>query len=131
MCNYVQIVSTHQAYHNTYKFQERGICLEKIVIRGGTKLCGEVEISGAKNSVVAILPATLLAQDVCRIENIPNISDVSSMLKILSGMGADVKYINKNTVDASFINKFNSLGLLLLNPGPVLRYSNIELKKKL
>ena len=60
---------------------------------------GEVEISGAKNAVVAIIPATLLAQDVCRIENIPDISDVSCMLKILSSMGADIKYINKHTVE--------------------------------
>ena len=64
--------------------------MEKIVIRGGNRLMGEVEISGAKNAVVAIIPATLLAQDVCRIENIPNISDVSCMVRILSQMGAQV-----------------------------------------
>ena len=73
--------------------------MEKIVIRGGNKLSGEVEISGAKNSVVAIIPATLLAQDVCRIENIPNISDVSCMVRILSQMGAEIKYINKSTLE--------------------------------
>ena len=99
MSNYVQIISASERIVIHTNFRERGICLEKIVIRGGTKLTGEIEISGAKNSVVAILPATLLAQDVCRIENIPNISDVNSMLKILSGMGAEVKYINKNTVE--------------------------------
>ena len=60
--------------------------MEKIVIRGGTKLCGEVEISGAKNSVVAILPATLLAQDVCRIENIPNISDEEINKEVIPGI---------------------------------------------
>ena len=73
--------------------------MEKIVIRGGNKLSGEVEISGAKNSVVAIIPATLLAQDVCRIENIPNISDVHCMIRILSQMGAEIKYINKSTIE--------------------------------
>ena len=73
---------------------KRGIALEKIVIRGGNKLTGEVDISGAKNSVVAIIPATLLAQGVCRIENIPDISDVVCMLRILSQMGAEIKYIN-------------------------------------
>ncbi len=73
--------------------------MEKIVIRGGNRLSGEVNISGAKNAAVAIIPATLLCQDVCRIENIPNISDVSCMYKILSNMGATVKVINKSTVE--------------------------------
>ncbi len=52
-------------------------CLEKIVIAGGKRLHGAVDISGAKNAAVAIIPATILAQDVCRIENIPNISVLS------------------------------------------------------
>ncbi len=82
--------------------------LEKIVINGGRRLTGEVEISGAKNAAVAIIPATLLAQDVCRIENIPNISDVSCMVKILSNMGASVKYINKHTIeiDTTHVNSY-------------------------
>ncbi|MEE1320119.1 MAG: UDP-N-acetylglucosamine 1-carboxyvinyltransferase [Acutalibacteraceae bacterium] len=73
--------------------------MEKLVIHGGNRLCGEVDISGAKNAAVAIIPATLLAQDVCRIENVPNISDVSCMVRILSQMGAQVKYINKHTLE--------------------------------
>ena len=73
--------------------------MEKLVIHGGNRLFGEVEISGAKNAAVAIIPATLLAQDVCRLENIPNISDVSCMVKILSQMGAEVKYVNKHTIE--------------------------------
>ena len=73
--------------------------MEKLVIHGGNRLFGEVEIRGAKNAAVAIIPATLLAQDVCRLENIPNISDVSCMVKILSQMGAEVKYINKHTIE--------------------------------
>ena len=75
--------------------------MEKLVIHGGNRLSGEVEIGGAKNAAVAIIPATLLAQDVCRIENIPNISDVSCMVKILSQMGAQVKYINKHTIEVN------------------------------
>lgn len=55
--------------------------MEKFVLNGGIPLRGEVSISGAKNAVVAILPATILAQDVCVIENIPNISDVYYMTK--------------------------------------------------
>ena len=73
--------------------------MEKIVINGGKTLCGEVNISGAKNAAVAIIPATILAQDVCRIENIPDISDVSMMIRILHQMGAEVKMINRNTYE--------------------------------
>ncbi|MBE6827016.1 MAG: UDP-N-acetylglucosamine 1-carboxyvinyltransferase [Ruminococcaceae bacterium] len=82
--------------------------MDKFFITGGIPLRGEVTIGGAKNAVVAILPATILAEDVCRIENIPNISDVSAMIEILSIMGAHVKYINKNTVeiDTRFINSY-------------------------
>ena len=82
--------------------------LDKFVINGGHPLKGEVTISGAKNAVVAILPATILAKDVCRIENIPNISDVTAMINILNIMGAKIKYINKNTIeiDTRFINSY-------------------------
>ncbi|MCR4614833.1 MAG: UDP-N-acetylglucosamine 1-carboxyvinyltransferase [Clostridiales bacterium] len=82
--------------------------MEKIVINGGKPLNGEVSISGAKNAVVAIIPATILAQDVCRIENIPNISDVSMMIRILQQLGAGIKMINKNTleIDTSTINSY-------------------------
>ncbi len=73
--------------------------MEKIIINGGNRLTGEVEISGAKNAVVAIIPATILAEDVCRIENIPNISDVSAMIKILRSLGAEIKMINKSTLE--------------------------------
>ncbi len=82
--------------------------MEKFVINGGNKLCGEVDISGAKNSVVAILPATLLAQGVCRIENVPNISDVSAMLKMLATMGAKIKLVNDKTyeIDTRAVSSF-------------------------
>lgn len=73
--------------------------MEKIVINGGKQLFGEINISGAKNAAVAILPATILADDICRIENLPEISDVTIMLKILENLGAEIKYINKNTLE--------------------------------
>ena len=73
--------------------------MEKIIVRGGNRLTGEVEISGAKNAVVAIIPATILAEGVCRIENIPDISDVSAMIKILRNLGAQIKTINKSTLE--------------------------------
>ena len=71
--------------------------MEKFVITGGKPLHGEVTISGAKNAAVGILPATILAADVCVIENLPDISDVSVSLKILSTLGAQVKMLNRNT----------------------------------
>ena len=82
--------------------------MDKFVITGGHPLKGEVTVSGAKNAVVAILPATILAKDVCRIENIPNISDVTAMINILNIMGAKIKFINKNTIeiDTRFINSY-------------------------
>ncbi len=72
--------------------------MEKFVIHGGKPLMGEIEISGAKNAAVAILPATILAGGICVIENLPNISDVSASVDILSAMGAQVRFINKHTL---------------------------------
>lgn len=76
-----------------------GCRLTKYVIRGGNPLHGEINISGAKNAAVAILPAALLVDGVCRIENIPQISDVTLILKILQELGADVRTVNRDTVD--------------------------------
>ena len=73
--------------------------MENFVIQGGHELFGEVNISGAKNAAVAILPAALLCDDIVRIENIPNISDVSLIIQILNRMGAGVKMINSNTIE--------------------------------
>ena len=73
--------------------------MEKFVVEGGAVLRGEVTISGAKNAVVAIIPATVLAKDRCVIENIPNISDVTVLFKILREMGATVKMLSKSTVE--------------------------------
>ena len=67
-------------------------------IIGGTPLSGVVTISGAKNAAVAILPATLLVTGTCRVENVPDISDVRILLSILEGMGAKICYEDKNTV---------------------------------
>lgn len=73
--------------------------MEKYIINGRTRLCGEVPISGAKNAVVAILAATILADTPCVIENIPNISDVSILTSILHEMGAAIKVINKHKLE--------------------------------
>ena len=73
--------------------------LEKFVINGGKPLKGRVHISGAKNAAVAILPAVLLSDEPCIIENLPQISDVTTLLTALSKLGAQVKIINKSTVE--------------------------------
>ena len=73
--------------------------LTKYVIQGGKPLQGEITISGAKNAAVAIIPATLMVKGTCRIENIPQISDVTMLLSILKMMGATVRTVNKNTLD--------------------------------
>jgi len=73
--------------------------MTEYIIRGGKPLYGEIEISGAKNAAVAIIPAALLVDGVCRIENIPQISDVTLFLNILKTMGADIRTVNKHTMD--------------------------------
>lgn len=78
--------------------------MDNFVINGGHELFGEVNISGAKNAAVAIIPAALLAEDTVRIENIPQISDVQLIIEILSRMGADIKVVNKNTLDINTTN---------------------------
>ncbi len=78
--------------------------MERFVVEGGAVLRGEVTISGAKNAVVAIIPATVLAKDRCVIENIPNISDVTVLFKILREMGATVRLLGKTTVEIDTTN---------------------------
>ena len=72
--------------------------MEKLVITGGTPLKGEVTISGAKNAAVAILPATLLINGTCTINNLPNISDVKIYCEILEKLGAKITWNNKNEI---------------------------------
>ena len=73
--------------------------MEKYRIVGGNRLHGEVEISGAKNAAVAIIPAALMVDGICRIENLPQISDTVTLLHILESLGAVVKMINPSTVE--------------------------------
>ena len=81
--------------------------MEKLVITGNTPLKGEVKISGAKNAAVAILPATLLIDGVCTIENLPNISDVKKSCEILEGLGAKITWNTPNeiTIDTRNIDE--------------------------
>jgi UDP-N-acetylglucosamine 1-carboxyvinyltransferase len=72
--------------------------LDKFVIKGKTNLIGEVSISGAKNAAVAILPATLLVDGICTIENIPNISDINIYCDILQSLGAKISRPTTNSI---------------------------------
>ena len=85
--------------------------MDKYIINGGKPLHGEVTISGAKNAAVAVIPAAILCDEPCRIENIPNISDVSLIANILKSLGAIVKRVNKNTleIDSRPIHTFSAI----------------------
>ena len=73
--------------------------MEKIIVDGGTPLFGKVEISGMKNAAVAIIFATVLSNDVCVLDNLPDISDVAGCFSILESIGAKVTHIAKDTVE--------------------------------
>lgn len=85
--------------------------MEKFVVTGGKPLSGEVTISGAKNAAVAIIPAVILCDEPCQIENIPNISDVSLISRILQQMGANVRRINRSSlyIDPTKIRTCNAV----------------------
>lgn len=78
------------------------------MINGGRQLCGEVDISGAKNAAVAILPAALLTKGRCRIENVPDIKDVNHILEIMRQLGATYEKVDRNTIeiDGSGVNQW-------------------------
>ncbi len=73
--------------------------MDRIIINGPCRLEGEVDISGAKNAIVAILPAAMLVDGVCRIENVPQISDVENICNILIAMGAKVNRAEGKTLE--------------------------------
>ena len=88
--------------------------MTQLVICGGKRLQGEVEISGAKNAAVAILPAAFLVDGECRIENIPQISDVTLLLESMRDMGASIRTVNRTTMD------IRCAALTYREPGPAL-----------
>ena len=72
---------------------------EKMVILGGVKLHGEVKISGAKNSAVAILVASILVKGKCVIENVPHVSDILDLIDIINGLGGVAEFVGEDTVE--------------------------------
>ena len=128
----------------TYTFLDNKIMLyfingvtglqKRIVIEGGKELYGEVSISGAKNAVLKLIAAALLVKDVCIIHNVPDLSDVETMVDLINCLGAKTKYnkttqtieidatdINNCTADYAYVSKmrasFNVLGALLSRCG--------------
>ena len=86
--------------------------MKQIIIQGGNKLSGTIKISGAKNSAVALIPASILADDVVKIDNVPNISDIEALNEILGFLGAKV------TIED---------GLMTIDPKPI---KNKEIPKE-
>ena len=75
--------------------------MEKLKITGGNQLFGEIAVCGAKNAAVAIIPAALLVNGVCRIENIPDIKDVRLIIDMLVRLGASVTYVDDTTIEVN------------------------------
>lgn len=85
--------------------------MERLVINGGNPLKGSVNINGAKNAAVAILPAAILAsKEKCVIDNIPDIEDVHCLERILKSLGCIVKKVDSNTllIDSSDVNSYDA-----------------------
>lgn len=82
--------------------------MEKLVINGGTTLHGEVSIIGAKNSAIAILPATLLCNGTCTLNNVPNIIDVNLSCQILEALGSKITWIGPNSLKIDNRNIHNT-----------------------
>ncbi|MPW25279.1 UDP-N-acetylglucosamine 1-carboxyvinyltransferase [Alkalibaculum sp. M08DMB] len=85
--------------------------MERFIIEGGTPLHGEVVIAGAKNAALGLIPATILSEGLCKIENIPNIKDVNRFINILKKLGIKTTQLNDNTVifDAENIKQYEML----------------------
>ena len=73
--------------------------MNQYIIRGNRPLFGEVTISGAKNAAVAIIPAALMVDGICRMDNVPHISDVTLFFSILEALGSKVRVLNQHTVE--------------------------------
>lgn len=78
--------------------------MEKLVIEGGIPLKGEVSISGAKNAAVAVIPAAILVEGSCTIENIPDIKDVKILIDILEELGSKVSYGEEGVISIDSTN---------------------------
>lgn len=81
--------------------------MEKMVILGGAPLCGEVQISGAKNSAVAILVAAIMVNGKCRIDNVPHVSDIDVLIDIINNLGGSAAFVGHGIVEIDCTNLNN------------------------
>ena len=81
--------------------------MDQLIIQGNCKLKGEVMINGAKNAACAIIPAAILSNDICVIENVPHIEDVISLVEVMNEIGVKTEFINKNTLKIDSRNMIN------------------------
>ena len=81
--------------------------MEHYVIKGGNALSGEVEIAGAKNAALAILAASIMTNETVTVENVPDVSDIRAILKVIATIGAHVEQIDRHTfrINGSAIKK--------------------------
>ncbi|MCL1935395.1 MAG: UDP-N-acetylglucosamine 1-carboxyvinyltransferase [Defluviitaleaceae bacterium] len=85
--------------------------MEQLIIKGGNPLRGEVNISGAKNAALAILPAVILSEGISTIENLPYIEDIKHLVEILENLGAKCNFKDKHTlvIDSTNIEKYRAV----------------------
>ena len=90
--------------------KQEGEILDKFIIMGGKRLCGEVTIAGAKNAAVAVIPAALLVDGVSIIENVPEITDVYVICKIMEQLGAKTEFLDSHTlrIDCTNLTSFTA-----------------------
>ena len=110
--------------------------MDRLLIEGGTPLCGEVSISGAKNSVLPVLAASLMSEEPLMIQNVPHLQDVASTMRLLGSMGATVTLGEDNSlrVDTRGVNRcyasydiVRTMRASILVLGPLLaRYGQAE-----
>ncbi len=83
--------------------------MEQLIINGGKRLKGTVSVSGAKNAALAIIPAALLCKDVCIVENVPCVNDITVLLDAMRELGVKIENIDQHTIkiDASKIKTFH------------------------
>ena len=82
--------------------------MDKLIIRGGKKLSGELQISGAKNATLALMPATLLTSGVSTLTNTPQLNDVYTMMKLLNELGVETKFVRENSFGEKDVLQLNT-----------------------
>ncbi len=73
--------------------------MDQFIINGGKVLKGTIDVSGAKNAALGILPAALLADGISRIENVPNVNDIRVLIEAMKDLGVKIEHIDNNTVE--------------------------------